>query len=200
MLVTFLANFIFRTLSGIQNGFGYARKDVFMNTVSIIMFIVTILTSYLFYLYGEIWGIPLSLLAGLGVLGVNQNFREKKLFGIKDIHLWEIVITTGYNLAWIFAGFNLLAIFCSTYPALILHKGFINIGANLPFFDERTDDPTGNTFGIPFLGITIPRATTKFRLIVAALSIVLFLINYFVFKINYGIYDIFELVKNLLFG
>ena len=38
--------------------------------------------------------------------------------------------------------FVVLMIVAATYPALILHKGFINLGSGLPFFDERTDDAT----------------------------------------------------------
>jgi hypothetical protein len=58
------------------------------------------------------------------------------------------------------------------YPALILHKGLINKGSGLSFFATATDDSTGKTYGIPLLGLKIKRSGNKFRLTLAAISLI----------------------------
>lgn len=98
----------------------------------------------------------------------NINFLVK----YKDIHLWENFVTGGFVIWMSLSGYNILLICCSVYPALILHKGLINMGSGLKFLDHATDDPTGKTYGIPLLGIKVPRMNTKMRLIFACLSIV----------------------------
>lgn len=90
----------------------------------------------------------------------------------RDIHLWENFITGGYVVHLILSGFNVLLIMCSVYPALIIHKGLINVGSGLTFFNEATDDPTGKTYGFKLFGLKIKRSSTKSRLIFASLSII----------------------------
>lgn len=89
-----------------------------------------------------------------------------------DIHLWEDLLTGGYGVYLVLSGFNILMIACAMYPALILHKGLINIGSNQSFFASATDDATGKTYGIPLLGIKIKRSSTTFRVVLALLSLV----------------------------
>jgi hypothetical protein len=98
--------------------------------------------------------------------------KAKGVFSkLKDIHLWENFVTGGFMLFLALTGHNLLMLAFSVYPALILHKGLINLGSGLSFFDETTDDSTGKTYGIPLLGIKVKRSSTKMRLILAGLSI-----------------------------
>jgi hypothetical protein len=68
--------------------------------------------------------------------------------------------------------FNILFILCSVYPALIVHKGLINIGSDLKFFATATDDPTGKTYGFKLFGLKIKRSSNLIRLILAGVSIV----------------------------
>jgi len=89
-----------------------------------------------------------------------------------DIHLWEDLLTGGYGVYLVLSGFNILMLACAMYPALIVHKGLINIGSDLPFFASATDDATGKTYGIPLLGIKVKRSSTTFRLVLAGLSLV----------------------------
>jgi len=105
----------------------------------------------------------------------------------KDIHFWENLVTGGYTLFLILMGYNILFIICSVYPALILHKGLINLGSKLSFFAEATDDPTGKTYSIPILNIKIKRSNTHFRLIAAAMSLFTLLVIE-VFKWNISLH------------
>jgi len=166
---SFIIAFIHRGLSGLQNGFGYAKHTAWLwaAMLSLMLYpMVSYKEHWLFYLF-----IGCNM---VNVLMKTVSFTDDlpSLKKFKDIHLWENFVTGGFFLWLSISGHNILTLCCSVYPAMILHKGFINLGSKLDFFAEATDDATGKTYGIPILGIKIPRSGTKMRLILAGLSLI----------------------------
>lgn len=179
-MIEFTYLFLFRCLSGAQNGFGYANNQPGLHiTTGLMVAAIGLLFAILFPVTGWLgWAAIGWLIVSLvGTVGVWDSFIDQVNFLTKDIHFWELWTTAGVLLAWISAGGNLIYIAASVYPSLIIHKGFINMGNNLSFFDERTDDRTGKTFSVPILGIKIPRLGIKARIAIAVVSILLVVIN-----------------------
>jgi hypothetical protein len=172
----FIIAFLYRVISGAQNGAGYAQQATLRTILGGIMVGINIyLIATGFGREVPLWMIILHLvvstIAIFGVIGVEDSFEEKWNFLTSDIHLYEVVATGCTMISLALLNYDLVLIACSVYPALILHKGFVNLGAGLSFFDKRTDDPTGKTFNIPLLNIKVPRASTRFRIIAAMVSI-----------------------------
>lgn len=172
-MISFIVLFIHRTLSGMQNGYGYSRDRDGMIMTTAAMCIVLLFGLAAMRVMGSfphsaggfvIVGYCVSVLTAVLVW---RAFEEKR-----DIHLWELLATSTAFLTMIISGGDILGCIFSVYPALILHKGFINVKSGLSFLDTRTDDPTGKTFGIPSLGIKIPRNGNTTRFILAGLSLV----------------------------
>ena len=169
--MVFIYLFLFRVLSGLQNGLGYAQNR-YRLVVSILLivcsFIPLLFTTKLYGLVGL--GILISVAGGVGV---ENSFSEKISWIPKGIHFWETLATAGVLLACVFASQNILLIACSVYPALIIHKGFINYFSGLAFFEVRTDDPTGKTFSIPLIGKVVTRGGNIWRLLLVFFSLIL---------------------------
>jgi len=170
-LLTFFLAFLQRVSSGFQSMFGYAHKKVGFAVGTLLM----LSFPFLFVKAGWVFWVYLVV----NTIIVYMKTMSFKLFPqltpfskYADIHLWEDLLTGGYGVYLVLSGFNILMIMCAVYPALIIHKGLINVGSNLSFFASATDDPTGKTYGIPLLGIKVKRSSTTFRLICAALSLV----------------------------
>lgn len=178
-MITFLHLFLFRVLSGVQNGIGYAHlsKQTAIAITSILLAFATILPFFIFNIKGlstigivaAMAGIVISI---VGNMGVYDNFTKSLGIFPQDIHLWELLLTGGVSVCWIALGGNLYLIAAHVYPALLLHKAAVNIGSGLPFWDHRTDDATGQTYNIPLLNLRIPRLSLRGRQIIAVVSIV----------------------------
>ena len=173
----FIFLFLYRSISGWQNGLGYAKKATARTIVSIVLAVAAFLPFGVMCLYSEPAAIVLlaalagSLVSALGVIGVEESFNEKILLLPNDVHLWETLATAGVMISVAAMGGNLILILASVYPALIIHKGLINRYSGLTWWDARTDDATGRTFSIPLLNIKVPRMNTRGRQIAAVLSI-----------------------------
>lgn len=172
----FILSFIQRVLSGAASYFGYSNRIYGLFVMSFIMLLLPFAT------YETHWFHILFYEVNAIVLFMKAISFDKEIFPslnkYKDIHLWENLVTGGYVVYLSLIGSNILLIMCATYPALIVHKGLINLGSKLPFFAEATDDATGKTYGIPLLGIKVKRSSTKFRLILAAVSLVVAVLVY----------------------
>ena len=131
------------------------------------------------------------LLVGLiGTIWVEDSFSNWLNIFPKDIHLGELLATTGVLLAWVSIGGNLIYILASVYPSLLIHKGLINLGSGLRFWDHRTDDRSGKTFKIPLLGIKVPRLPLNARISLAVISALVVIINTTSLNWTYTIQDI----------
>lgn len=164
-------------MSGVQNGVGYSKNEPGLKKMSIVLAVLIIIQTIFFWAFTDLFDTVkivssvLMLVSLICVFGAYDSFVEDFNTFPTDIHLFEMGVTGGVTLAWIGMSGNLIMIAASVYPALILHKGFINLGSGLDFFDNRTDDPTGKTFSIPLLGIKIPRIGTTVRIALAAISV-----------------------------
>ncbi len=182
-MIAFIFLFVFRSLAGVHNGYGYAKNDMFRIATAIVMTLISIACGYLLlekdindflFLTSPIrrnLGIVALLLTILGIWGVDNSFSKRYKFLPKDIHFWEMIKTGGITFMFLLGGWDFWFITAHLYPALILHKGFVNLGAGLNFFDVRTDDETGKTFNIPLLNIKIPREPFWLRAALAIVSI-----------------------------
>lgn len=175
-MLTFLYLFIYRTLSGVQNGFGYARHSGGVAFSSILLIAGALWPLWLLPGQPLPWRIAAYVLAAVSVvstLGVWDNFTGVLKHRMPDdIHFWELLLTGGITLCWIVLGGNLYLVAAHIYPALLLHKGAVNIGGGSPFWDTGTDDPTGKTFNVPLLNIRIRRMGLRGRQILAAISVI----------------------------
>lgn len=192
----FIFLFLYRSISGLQNGAGYGKHKTVRGIATIILMLMLVsfwIMSYAKVQYG--WIILavffLWLLSFAGIMGVENAFTKRYTFITHDIHFWEILATGGITIGWGVFGGNLIYIATSVYPALILHKGFVNTLNGGDFFRSGTDDPTGKTFGVPFLGIKIRRLGTKGRIILAVISIAAFVVS-FILNIDISIFDIWH--------
>ena len=170
MILSFFFAFIQRVMSGAASLFGYKKNFFGLHVVSLAMILLPIWTAehnWLFWLFMVVNAICVVM----KVVSFDDEIKGWTA-KYKDIHLWENLVTGGFGLFLALTGHNLLMLVLAVYPALILHKGLINIGSGLSFFAEATDDATGKTYGIPLLGIKVKRSSTKFRLIVAGLSLI----------------------------
>lgn len=162
-MIAFIFLFVFRSLAGVHNGYGYAKNEMFRTATAIVLTLIAIACGVLLIDkdINTIWfftepirknlGYLACLLSILGIWGVENSFSKKYKFLPQDIHFWEIIKTGGVTFVFLLGGWDFWLIAAHLYPSLLLHKGFINLGAGLPFFDVRTDDPTGRTFSVPFL-------------------------------------------------
>lgn len=181
-MIEFLYLFLLRAISGGQNGFGYAKRGTLRAITSFIMTLILGLTLAVilqrapesYWKLAAALGMVVSL---AGVIGVEDSFNPKYKIFATDIHLWEILILGGVTIAFASLGANLISIACSVYPGLILHKGFVNIGSGKKWWYAGTDDKTGKTFSIPLLNLKIPRISTRARISIAVISVMVMIIN-----------------------
>jgi len=168
----FLFLFFYRSVSGVQNAFGYAKSHAMRAITGVVLAFLAFMP--LGYLSPAAWRpgvITACILAVAGAAGVEFSFNRQLKFLPRDIHLYETVTTGMATIAWLLAGGNLVLIAASVYPAMILHKMAINLGAGLPLLSDKTDDPAGRYFTIPILRIRIPRLGFAVRIPLAVVSL-----------------------------
>jgi hypothetical protein len=128
-----------------------------------------------------------ALLAASTLLLLHSFFPVALAPILLDVHLWAYVSPALSTLTMLIdtwpkrsglPWWQCAALALSVYPGGVLFKGLVNIGTGQPFLTghEVTDDPTGKTFGIPSMGLKIPRLSSGWvRLTLAMLSIGLIL-------------------------
>lgn len=179
-MITFIILVAHRAASGAQNGLGYAKSR--MRNVATINLAAMAMLGAILALVSPLpaWqkGLAIMAFAGsmIGVGMVDKAFAARKEGRTlpkwkADIHLWENAITGGFLIGVVLYGANILMAVLAVYPGLILHKGFVNLGSRLTFFAGRTDDASGKTYGLPSLGIKVPRLSVRARIALAILSI-----------------------------
>lgn len=189
-LVFFVLFTIQRSLSGIQNYFGYSYSNLNKNPNETnhkaqnklkMMWITTMgllfitLSTGMSLSIGEhkfvtsnflnILSIVLTIVSFLSCIFLANSFYDvlKVKFIDKDIHKWETIITGALMIVGIISGVNFFYLFVSVLLGMVIHKGFINLAFNLPFLHKKeiTDDLTGKTYNIPSLNLTIKRLITN---------------------------------------
>lgn len=196
----FLILFLFRCLSGAQNGFGYA-KNTAGRTICTGLMLAGIGGTFTWFFPAESWtdwaAAGWLIIALVGTIGVEDSFNPGFEVLPRDIHLWEGIATGAYLLAWIAADGNLIYILTSIYPALLIHKGLINLGSGLYFWDHRTDDRSGKTYRIPLLGIAIPRFSLRTRISIAVVSLLIVIINATSLRWSYTFSDVLSRLQTI---
>lgn len=167
--LTFLLSFIYRVLSGVQNGLIYRGSEGGDFLPVVAMFFI----PFFFLKYGgDFYGVRLCLISWgfLLAMSLKRNFGNPR--NGWGVHEFETIGMYVFAAGCLF--FSPLGFLLSVYPSLILHKGAVNIGSGLDFFDQRTNDPTGRTFS--FFNLNIRRSTNTFRLILSAISLIIFFV------------------------
>jgi hypothetical protein len=185
---------LLRALSGISNGFYYADKHIHC-LVSVVLYFVSCLVVAGFAphtTYGYIGG-TMFVISAFMMVGKYRAFDGHETFYTSDIHLWENLVTMWIPLGLMFMGESVVLVLLTMYPGLFLHKLVINLGSNLPIFENRTDDPTGKTYGmtiplwVPIFGgelVKVPRTTQRLRLIISIVCLVLCGLYFFLPKFS----------------
>jgi hypothetical protein len=175
-MTTFLLHVLLRVLSGAQNGAGYARKW-HLFALSSLAFV-----AVLVFAMGQISKIGklAMLLPFVALAGKTRAFLQKKTLGASDIHFWENAVMLPVPIALFLGGLPLVYVAFSLPLGMLAHKIMVNVGSGLNWLDDRTDDPTGNTYGVSMpawlvkIGIpahiSVPRTTQKMRLALAAVT------------------------------
>lgn len=167
----FLLAGLFRALSGAQNGLIYYKTEVEHIIPVILMFFIPI---YLMVVGVNIWSVRIMTISWLFFFTMSLERIIGDIIPKWGIHEFETIGMYVFAVGAIIV--SPLGFILSVYPSLILHKGAVNTGAGLSFFNERTNDPTGKTFS--FFKWDIPRTATTFRISLAIISIILATIIY----------------------
>lgn len=204
-MYAFIYLFLFRVISGIQNGLGYAvrRREgravlrVLRFTLMLLLIGMAILppiqqigrqsTDIIVFAFIGSW------ISIAGAFGVEDSFNLSFDWLPTDVHLWEMLCTTGIALSLLVLGYDVVMILTSVYPALLLHKGAVNLGSGQRFWYHGTDDATGRYFTIPLLGWRIPRASLRTRQIIAGASL-LVAVAYWWTGRHLDLYDLLNLI------
>lgn len=182
-MIAFIFLFVFRSLAGLHNGFGYAQNPKNRVATAIVLTLLAITSGVLLINKDikDLWfftedirrnlGYLACVLSIIGIWGVDNSFSKTIKFIPQDIHFWELIKTGGVTFVFLLGGWDFWMVAAHLYPALILHKGFVNYGGGHPFFYYGTDDTTGKTFNIPLLNIKVKREPLYVRLLLAVISV-----------------------------
>lgn len=167
--LTFCSAFLFRVLSGAQNGLIYNKSEAghFLPVMFMLFIPIYIMTEG-----GDRNGVRLACIAWAFLATISFKYSFGNIREGWGIHEFETIGMYVFAVACFF--FSPLGFILSVYPSLVIHKGLINIGSGIGFFDERTDNPTGKTFS--FFGWNIPRLGNKIRIPAAVISFILFFV------------------------
>jgi hypothetical protein len=184
--ILFIYFILHRFLSGVRNGMMYNNKVesehpiiIALGMSAITLFIMRILLDQQgwYFIPDQLmkYGI---LLASCGCiasvfLALNYKFRFLHYKYTTDIHLWTLLEQSLLGSAFIIAGLDsLVCAVLAVYPSVIAQKTMINLLNNQDWNYEGTDDPEGKYYGLPSLGLKIPRITHNIRLTLAIISII----------------------------
>lgn len=178
-MLEFLFAFAYRVISGAQIKYGYQKSAEGMAATTCAMLfmgglvLVTTLVNSELSIYIRCAAALFAFAAMVSAIAVRDSFDPGDRLFPKDVHLYETITTGALVVAMCLAGHNIIMVAASVYPALILHKALINSAFGKPWTYHGTDDKTGKTFGIPLLGIKIPRNSLGLRVALALGSIAL---------------------------
>lgn len=206
-ITTFLFLIGHRGLSGLQNHYGYKRRSCFvMYFITTICMLFTarvtqmwISPASVFYVPGntdltKFVAIAGAIVSVIGFFGVANSFKRVTTLLPRDIHLWETIATGAFAVTAFAAGVDIIYLFLSVSPGMVLHKGLINVSTNRPFIDaqEITDDKTGATYGIPTLDLVVKRFIRNgwYRLALAILATAFVILNELYFNINFNVFTL----------
>lgn len=169
-MIEFLLLFAFRSLSGAQNGAGYAKRNVLRQVITGLLVVMAMGLGVYLSAHSNYPSLCMlfTAVSVIGIMGVDFSFKEKG-----DIHFSENMATAGITCAALASSFWLPAML-HVFPAMILHKGLINIGGGHKFFYYGTDDPTGKTYKM--LGILVWREPQWVRHALAGVSVILVIV------------------------
>lgn len=170
-MLTFLLLFFQRILSGAVNGSGYGKRGDLVFFFSAMHLGITAACCVLMpnWYMRAVMLLPLFAVHLKAAVFLNFKFKWKTF---NDIHLLETVIVSVPILLVCLSGNSIFLAAMSVYPSLLLHKGLVNIGGGTTFWNEATDDATGNTWGLPSIGLKIPRTGNIFRISMAVASVI----------------------------
>ena len=105
-----------------------------------------------------------ALLLCLACTIISTMYNTGRNTYINDLHLWTQGEQMFLAIPLLLCGWpGIIALVLATYPAVFLQKAMINRFTEQEILYNGTDDPSGQYYSIPSLGIRIPRTTQLFR-------------------------------------
>lgn len=185
----FILTISFVVIQGVINSLGYYGFNY-----SLILIAISLGISVAYFSVREETNAIEILLKTFAVIFL--IFQSLSFTYTSDIHLWTALAAWTWYASYyeeifiwfwkmledwkgqIFSNHGLYGVALAVYPALIIQKGLINLGAGEDWFFVGTDDPTGATFCIPTIDYCISRSSQVIRYTLAFLSFgFLFLLN-----------------------
>lgn len=182
--VLFLGFVIHRIGSGIRNGVMYnptpgapAMPQIVaagMAAVACCLFAIAV-PSGLWYFTPRVYvniadavALPLCLLC----TALTTVYNTGRNTWLNDLHLWTQAEQMFLAVPLLLCGWpGIIVLVLSTYPSVFIQKAMINRFTGQDIFYDGTDDPSGQYYTIPSLGIRVPRTTQRFRAWVSVASI-----------------------------
>jgi hypothetical protein len=174
-LTIFLLFTLNRALSGVANGLFYGGRKY--GVAFVLLAVSTLGICIPAILQSEGWQRALAavgaLACALSMAGLYVSFRRSSS-PVADIHLWTLSHQTALAGTVFFAWMSwpvFWALCLAVFPSNALQKIAVNLFAGHPWNHKETNDPSGNTYTIPLLGIKMPRIrSVEALLVLAALS------------------------------
>ena len=193
-ILIFIIAIVFRTLSGFQNGAGYGQRTWALFSITFVMILACWLMAYL------LPGIPrvLFLVSMLASGLIMYLLHDRKFY--KWVHTVETILTGSFILALLLVSF--WPVVFAHFIGMTGHKVGVNVLKGDPWNYNGTNDKSGKTWNVPVLDsligkrilapwirnkkfslwhtipkeYNIPRLSFNIRLVLAALSLVGFLL------------------------
>lgn len=195
--MNYILTFLQRFIAGLRQ-FGYYAGESLIGTV-----VGALSSIYIWVWLSSVWGtldfkwITLGLCIVYTVASIMTILAFEFTGGMFDIHLWTYIESIIFPIVLAINRADLLEVAAATYLGMVFFKGMVDMAFGKPFISKRevTDDPTGKTFSIPFLGVKIRRIRNGIvRLCIALGLTILHLLNRWVFKIDLSAKGILEAI------
>lgn len=183
-----------KILTGLRQMFGYMNNRLWLiifGWISIVVPIVWLIVTW--DSIKKYKGLIVLLIFATAACGILSYMS----LGIMpfDTHLWTYLESVLFPWAMVLAGKNWIDILGGVTLGGVLFKGFVDTAFGWPFIKgkEVTDIAGGKFFGIPSLGIKIPRLSNGWIRLGIALVVGLFVIlNHYYWHVEFNIFTIYK--------
>lgn len=166
-VLVFVLAIVFRTLSGLQNGEGYAKKRVLMFANTFFLIAAGFICSYL--LPG--WPRALFIASMAFSAATMYALNERKYY--KWVHSLETALTGTFIIALLLI--NFWPVVFAHFAGMTGHKIGVNVMAGRKWNDNSTDDPEGKfwtLYKFKRWSIPVPRLNFNIRLVLGVVGCV----------------------------
>jgi hypothetical protein len=164
---TFVSYVAHRAISGGLNGAFYGHLFPIAAIASMALCMLTMygIAKYIEWSRLKTWAKVMTILTLVGcILSIALTVASFTIPGLwfADVHLWTLMQQVCLAGALYFSGTDIMALLATVYPAVFMQKLFVNLLAGKRWNYRGTNDKTGATYGIPKLGINVPRIASMY--------------------------------------